>query len=141
MEINLSPEEMFEHTGRLARGCNSSFIMFVAKVKDHLSPWDFRPISLIRCLYKVVSKVLAYQLKKVVGLTVDEVQSDYVEGRSILDVPLIVNEICSWSKNMKNKILVFKVDFDKAFDSINWSFLDSIGGVQSQRRSYRRSFR
>lgn len=56
---------------------------------------------------------------------IDDVQSAYVEGRNILDGPLIVNEICSWAKKVKRKVLLFKVDFDKAFDSINWGFLDS----------------
>lgn len=53
------------------------------------------------------------------GHCIDEVQSAYVEGRNILDGPLIVNEICSWAKKSKKKVLLFKADFDKAFDSIN----------------------
>lgn len=59
------------------------------------------------------------------GNCIDEVQSAYVEGRNILDGPLVVNEICSWAKKSKTKVLLFKVEFDKAFDSINWEFLDS----------------
>lgn len=50
----------------------------------------------------------------------DDTQSAYVEGRNILDGPLIVNEICSWAKRAKKKVLLFKVDFEKAFDSVNW---------------------
>nr|KAJ0197785.1 hypothetical protein LSAT_V11C700368170 [Lactuca sativa] len=44
---------------------------------------------------------------------------------NILDGPLIINEICSWAKQIKRKVL-FKFDFDKAFDSINWNYLDSV---------------
>nr|KAJ0215151.1 hypothetical protein LSAT_V11C300106750 [Lactuca sativa] len=62
----------------------------------------------------------------VIGSVIDEVQSTYVEGRNILKGPLIVNELCSWSKNKKRKMLLFKADFNKAFDSMNWYFLDSI---------------
>lgn len=53
-------------------------------------------------------------------------QSAYIEGRNILDGPLIINEILSWTKKVKKKVLLFKVDFDKAFDSVNWDYLDTV---------------
>ncbi|KAL4578043.1 hypothetical protein LXL04_014158 [Taraxacum kok-saghyz] len=116
----------FEEHGRLEKGCNSSFITLIPKIKDPLKLGDYRPISLIESLYKIISKILATRLKKVIGTNVNEVQSAYVQGRNIQDDPLIVNEICSWAKKTKNKLLLFKVDFDKAFDSVNWKYLDQI---------------
>ena len=86
--------DYFERFGRLERGCNSSFITLVPKCKDPSSLGDYRPISLIGCLYKIVSKILATRLKAVIGNVVDEVQFAYVEGRYILDGPLIINEVC-----------------------------------------------
>ncbi|XP_021991171.1 uncharacterized protein LOC110887921 [Helianthus annuus] len=52
-----------------------------------------------------------------------QTQSAFVGGRNILDGPLIVSESVSWVKKNKGKLLVFKVDFEKAYDSINWKFL------------------
>lgn len=55
----------FEETGLLPRGCNSTFIMLIPKVKDPLTLSDYRPISLVGCQYKIISKVLAERLKAV----------------------------------------------------------------------------
>lgn len=104
----------------------TSFITLAAKRKDTFCLDDYRPISLIGSMYKIITKILALRIKKVIGSVVDEVQSAFVEGRNILEGPLIVNEVCSWAKSDGRKILLFKADFNKAFDSINWGYLDSI---------------
>lgn len=116
----------FELSGSFEVGCNSSFISLIPKVSDPLTLKDYRPINLVGCLYKVLSKVLANRLKKVLNKIISPSQTAYVEGRSILDGPLILNEIISWAKKSNNHLLIFKVDFDKAFDSLSWSFLNSV---------------
>ncbi|XP_022030457.1 uncharacterized protein LOC110931368 [Helianthus annuus] len=50
-------------------------------------------------------------------------QSAFVEKRNIFDGPLIVNEVVSWAKKKKLEVMLFKVDFDEAYDSVNWGFL------------------
>nr|GFC16617.1 RNA-directed DNA polymerase, eukaryota, reverse transcriptase zinc-binding domain protein [Tanacetum cinerariifolium] len=50
----------------------------------------------------------------------------YIKGRQIIDGPLMVDEIIAWAKNYKKHIMFLKVDFEKAFDSLIWSFLFSI---------------
>lgn len=55
-----------------------------------------------------------------------EVQSAFIDGRNILDGALFINKLCTWAKKVKKKILLFKFDFDKAFDFINWDYLDSV---------------
>ncbi|GJY81174.1 RNA-directed DNA polymerase, eukaryota [Tanacetum coccineum] len=42
------------------------------------------------------------------------------------DGPFILNELLSWCKYKKLKAMVFKVDFEKAFDSIRWDYLDDV---------------
>ncbi|GJZ69553.1 RNA-directed DNA polymerase, eukaryota, reverse transcriptase zinc-binding domain protein, partial [Tanacetum coccineum] len=58
-------------------------------------------------------------------------QSAFIVGRQILDGPVILSEIIEWYKKRKKKLLIFKVDFEKAFDSISWNYLihilDSFG--------------
>lgn len=83
----------------------------------------FRPISLIGSLYKVISKVFAKRMKSVMGKLIGENQTTYLKGRNILDGVVILNEIIRDAKISKNRRLIFKVDFSKAFDSINWDYL------------------
>ncbi|GJX28386.1 hypothetical protein Tco_0236465 [Tanacetum coccineum] len=54
----------FEATGRLAKGCNPSFIVLIPKKNDQLGFFDFRSISLIGCVYKIIFKILALRLAK-----------------------------------------------------------------------------
>nr|GEV35036.1 RNA-directed DNA polymerase, eukaryota, reverse transcriptase zinc-binding domain protein [Tanacetum cinerariifolium] len=85
---------------------------------------EYRPISLIGCRYKVIAKVLANRLQQVVHSVVSEVQTAYLKGRQIIDGPLMMNEIISWASKKKECLFLFKVDFEKAFDSLDWKFLD-----------------
>ena len=81
---------------------------------------DFKPISLLGSLYKLLAKVLANRLKRVVGMVVSDAQNAFVKGRHILNASLIVNEIIDFWQKRKEKGVVYKLDIEKAFDSINW---------------------
>ncbi|GKD32133.1 RNA-directed DNA polymerase, eukaryota, partial [Tanacetum coccineum] len=84
---------------------------------------DFRPISLIGCVYKVITKVLANRLATVISDLVSETQSAFVANRQILDGPFILNEMLNWCKRKKKQAMFFKVDFAKAYDSVRWDYL------------------
>lgn len=54
---------------------------------------DFRPISLVSSLYKIISKVLAERIRRVLPCTIDGSQMAFVDGRQIMDAILIANEV------------------------------------------------
>jgi hypothetical protein len=116
----------FHSYGRMVKGANSSFIVLIPKKKNPVKIADFRPISLIGCIYKVIAKVLANRLKKVMGKLISESQSAFLSGRQILDGILIANEIVDEARRKKKEVLMFKVDFEKAYDSVDWRFLDFV---------------
>ncbi|GJU96537.1 putative RNA-directed DNA polymerase, eukaryota, reverse transcriptase zinc-binding domain protein [Tanacetum coccineum] len=107
-------------------GANSSFFTLIPKVNNHTLITDFRPISLIGIHYKIIAKILANRLSKVIHKIVSKEQSAFIAGRQILDGPIILSEIIEWHKQRKKQLLNFKVDFEKAFDSISWNYLDHI---------------
>ncbi|GJU50843.1 reverse transcriptase domain, reverse transcriptase zinc-binding domain protein [Tanacetum coccineum] len=86
----------FWEMGEILKGCNSSFITLISKVSYPIGLGDFRPIILIGSYYKIIAKMLAERLKHVVG---------------------------NYMKKIKHKCLMFKVDFEKAYDSLNWEYL------------------
>ncbi|GJZ61349.1 putative RNA-directed DNA polymerase, eukaryota, reverse transcriptase zinc-binding domain protein [Tanacetum coccineum] len=100
--------------------------MLIPKKKDPLGFFDFRPISLIGCVYKVISKILATRLAKVINSIIGPNQSAFIEGRQILYGCLVANEVIRMATFEKHELLLFKVDFEKAFDSVNWNFLTDV---------------
>ncbi|GJR76959.1 RNA-directed DNA polymerase, eukaryota [Tanacetum coccineum] len=113
----------FFENGSFPKGCNSSFIALILKVTDAKFVTDFRPISLIGCIYKVVTKVLAIRLATVISDLVSDTQSAFVANRQILDGPFLLNELLTWCKKKKKQVMFFKVDFAKAYDSVRWDYL------------------
>nr|GEV71218.1 putative RNA-directed DNA polymerase, eukaryota, reverse transcriptase zinc-binding domain protein [Tanacetum cinerariifolium] len=116
----------FSISHEIPKGCNPSFIALIPKIPNSKFVTDFRPISLIGCQYKIIGKLLANRLSSVIGDCISHVQSAFIKGRYILDGPLILNEILTESRHHHKKLLVLKVDFEKAFDSLRWDFLDKV---------------
>ncbi|RVX19039.1 Transposon TX1 uncharacterized 149 kDa protein [Vitis vinifera] len=113
----------FHERGRFVRSLNATFLVLIPKKPSAEDLRDFRPISLVGGLYKLLAKVLANRLKKVVGKVVSSAQNAFVEGRQILDAALIANEaIDSLLKRNESGVLC-KLDLEKAYDHINWNFL------------------
>nr|GEX99186.1 RNA-directed DNA polymerase, eukaryota, reverse transcriptase zinc-binding domain protein [Tanacetum cinerariifolium] len=111
--------------GIIVDGGNSSFIALIPKTQGANKVNDFRPIGLIGSLYKIITKLLANRLAFVFNELVSDVQYAFISKRHILDGPFILNEVIHWCKAKKNS-MIFKVDFEKAFDSVRWDFLEDV---------------
>ncbi|GKB07586.1 RNA-directed DNA polymerase, eukaryota [Tanacetum coccineum] len=115
----------FFASGKFPPGCNSTFITLIPKIHDAKVIKDFRPISLIGSIYKIVVKIMANRLCSVMPILISDVQTAFVSNRQILDGPFILNELLAWCKLKKVNAMIFKVDFEKAFDSVQWDYLDA----------------
>nr|GEY85333.1 RNA-directed DNA polymerase, eukaryota, reverse transcriptase zinc-binding domain protein [Tanacetum cinerariifolium] len=115
--------DCFFESGNFPMGSNASFIALIPEVTDAKYVTGFKPISLIRCIYKVVMKILANRLAMVITDLVSDTQSAFVSNKQILDGPFILNELIAWCKRKKKQSMIFKVDFAKAYDSVRWDYL------------------
>lgn len=91
---------------------NPSFIVLIPKKGTGSSLDEFRAISFIGSMYKIIAKVLAIRFSKT--------QSAFFWGRQITDSIAALNEVIHEAKKKKKKWAVSKVDFAKAYDSMNW---------------------
>jgi len=116
----------FHRNGRLSKGINSTFIALIPKVDNPHRLNDFHPISLVGSLYKILAKVLANRLRSVIGLVISDSQSAFIKSRQILDDILVANEIVDEARKLQKELLLFKVDFEKAYDTVDWGYLDEV---------------
>ncbi|KAJ9538526.1 hypothetical protein OSB04_031259 [Centaurea solstitialis] len=68
-------------------------------------------------------RILAERVKKVLARLIGDTQMAFLKGRFILDEVLIAIEALEDLRRLKKKGLLLKVDFDKAYDSVEWDFL------------------
>jgi len=74
---------------------------------------------LVGNLYKIISKILANRLKGALNLFIDQKQSTILENRRLLESVIVANEIIDDVKWNNKKCIVFKADFEKAYDPVN----------------------
>ncbi|WMV25457.1 hypothetical protein MTR67_018842 [Solanum verrucosum] len=105
----------------MVKSVNATFISLIPKKKGAIELRDYRPISLISSIYKITSKLLANRLKTVIGS-----QNAFVRGRQLSDATLLANEALDWKIKSGEPGLLVKLDIEKVFDKVSWSYLLTI---------------
>ena len=110
----------FFKTGRLPKGVNHAYVHLIPKTTSPVGFKDFRHISLIHDIYKIMTKVLSSHLKMVMHDFISGNQTTFLVGRKIIDGFLVSNKAVHSLKRYRVPSLIFKVDFHKAFDGVQW---------------------
>ena len=110
--------------GFLPKGVNSTILALILKKTDSMVMKDYRPIACFNVLYKVVSKILANRLKKLLPSIISENQSTFIKGRLLMENVLLASEMVKdYHKESISPRCVMKIDISKAFDSVQWEFV------------------
>ena len=98
---------------------NRAYIILLPKVEGAEQIGDFQPISLSNSIYLIIAKVLAHRLRTVLLALISPFQSAFMPGRQMADNIVLAEEIvASWRRNGTPRFL-WKVDFSKAYDSLD----------------------
>ena len=102
---------------------NSAVLSLIFKKNDRLLLKYYRPISLTTADYKILAFTLANRLHKVIEKIVSIDQSAYIKKRFIGQNIRLVEDIIEHVEKFEQEGLVLFLDFEKAFDSIEWKFI------------------
>ena len=117
------------NSGSMPIDLNMTNIALIPKVKNPTCVSKFRPISLCNVLYKVILKVLANRLKKILPSIISPEQSAFILERLITDNVLAVYEtLQTMQTQLKEKkgFMAVKLDISKAYDRMEWKYLEEI---------------
>ena len=104
---------------------NATFLTLIHKQENVDRPVGFRPIALCNVIYKILTTIMVNRLKPLLPLLISLEQS-FVTGRQILDGIVTAQEAIHSLKSIKTKGMLKKIDLAKAYDRINWSYLNAI---------------
>lgn len=117
----------FFTSGKLLREINNIILVMVPKVINATSVEDYTPIAYCNTIYKCITKVLANQVALALKSSIGPYQTAFVKGRRIRDNILLAQELFS-SFHLEPYIpkCAIKVDFRKAYDTVDWDFLEGV---------------
>ncbi|KAL6225596.1 hypothetical protein ACLB2K_004445 [Fragaria x ananassa] len=108
---------------------NCTYLALIPKVDNPEVASQFRPIALCNFGYKILTKIISNRLKLFMPDLITENQSAFVSGRQIQDNILVAHKCFHRLKMLRmgtNGELVLKLDMNKAYDRVDWHFLEKV---------------
>lgn len=104
---------------------NETLISLIPKCQNPESLSNYKPISLCNSVYKIVSKIIVGRIRPHLGKLISPVQTAFVPGCRGTDNVLLAQELFYALDRKKGKIgyMAVKLDLEKAYDGLEWSFI------------------
>ena len=108
------------------RSLNSSYITLIPKKEGPTTASYYRPISLLNSSLKLLTKVLANRLQKVIKKLIHRNQYGFIKSRTIQDCVAWALEYLHLCHKSKRNMMILKLDFEKAFDKVEYEVIIQI---------------
>lgn len=102
---------------------NYGIVTLVPKTKDAEQIQKFRPICLLNVSFKIITKVLMNRLDRIMTYIISKNQTAFLKNRFIMEGIVILHELLNSLHTKKSSGILFKVDFEKAYDMVDWGFI------------------
>ncbi|KAA3476719.1 reverse transcriptase [Gossypium australe] len=115
--------------GRSLKEINKTVLVLIPKTSNPINLKNFHPISLCTVIYKLIAKVVANRLQKLLNDCIDDSQSAFVPGRLITDNVLLAYEVLHSLKNKRSGrkgYMALKLDMSKAYDRVEGLFIKAV---------------
>ena len=113
-------------TGTLSISQKRGIISLIPKKnKDKAILENLRPISLLNVDYKILTKTIAKRLEKLLPKIINPDQTRYVKGRFIGENIRLIEDVMFHTEHINSPGIALFIDFKKAFDSIEWNYLNA----------------
>ncbi|MCO5584752.1 hypothetical protein L7F22_038684 [Adiantum nelumboides] len=109
--------------GSIQPNFNQGLIKLIPKGQDRLEIRNYRPLTMLNSVYKVMAKALALRIKYVVNQVVHPKQFGFVQGRSIHEAILNVITAIDWAAEQDQDYVMINMDLEKAYDRVSWDFI------------------
>ena len=100
--------------------------MILQKDKDRICLKNWRPLTILRTDYTIISKLLAIHISGILSSIINNDPSAYIKGRYIGEKIRTITDIINYCKAKNRSAGLLLINFEKPFDTIDWSFLDEI---------------
>jgi hypothetical protein len=115
------------HQGSLPlSSLNFGTIILLPKCSEASKIQQYKPICLLNVSFKIFTKVLTNRLSSVAHKVIQPTQTTFIPGGNIMEGVIILHETIHEMHRKKQSGVMFKIDFEKAYDKVKWPFVRKI---------------
>ena len=112
-------------TGKLPITQRRGLIKLIPKKETDLKNLkNWRPLSLLNCDYKIAAKSIANRIQATLPKLINNDQTAFIKGRFIGENIRLIDSIIKYTANKNIPGLILLLDFEKAFDTLEWPFIE-----------------